>query len=337
MQISILDVTEQLSARFQVGVKYTVCAVSGHNQHGQVERSIKEIKSLIDRVYNGLKLDILGYETCFTWIASELNNIPICLGSKTESLEYTDIITPSRILLGRNNRRSLSGYARIDSPSRLIAQMDKVYDSWWKAWTNQKLVDFIPQPVYWPSSNYSIKVGDVVLFLKETPEQHFGEPVWKIGRIIEAPVSKQDGVTRTVVIQYKNANERIFRTTTRAVRSLVVVHSEGELDIVQQVESAAVAAESLPLHDLQDVSEVIDVPAGSPLDDELHEQVLVQAVPTLIDSPVVTAIDDDLPGQGEDQAVGVHGQDLLIDDERDQHLLQLQLPLTPTKIVQLSV
>ena len=331
MQISILDITEQLSTRFQVGVKYTVCAVSGHNQHGQVERSIKEIKSLIDRVYNGLKLDILGYETCFTWISSELNNIPICLGSKSENLEYTDIITPSRILLGRNNRRSLSGYARVDSPSRLIAQMDRVYDNWWKAWTNQKLVDFIPQPLHWPSTNCSVKVGDIVLFLKEAPEQHFGEPVWKIGRIIETPVSKQDGITRTVVIQYKNANERVFRTTTRAVRSLAVVHSEGELDIVQQVEAAAAASEPPLIHDLQDVPRVIDVTAGIPLDDKLHEQVLVQAVP--IDSPGSITIDEDLPGQGEDQAVGVHGQDLLIDDERDQHLLQLQLPLTPTKAV----
>ena len=330
MQISILNITEQLSVKYQVGVKYTVCAVSGHNQHGQVERSIKEIKSLIDRVYSGLKLDILGYETCFNWVASEINNLPICLASKTENLEYTDVITPSRILLGRNNRRSLSGYARLDTPSRLITQMDKVYDNWWKAWANQKLVDFIPQPVQWTATNCSVKVGDVVLFLKEAPEQHFGEPVWKIGRIIKTPVSKQDGITRTVVIEYKNANEKIFRTTTRAVRSLAVVHSEGELDIVQQVEAAAAVATSSPPHDLQDVPDVIDVPVGDLLDDKLHEQVLVQTVPTFIDSSVSPTIDDDLPGQGDDQAVGAHGQGLLIDDELDQHLLDLQPPLVPS-------
>ena len=126
MQISIVDITSQLNSKYQVGVKYTTCAVSGHNQHGQVERCIKEIKSLLSRVYQGLKLDILSHETCFNWIASELNNMPICIMSRTESLEYTDIITPSRILLGRNNRRALSGYARINSPSRSKVKVYRV-------------------------------------------------------------------------------------------------------------------------------------------------------------------------------------------------------------------
>ena len=260
MQISIVDITSQLNSKYQVGVKYTTCAVSGHNQHGQVERCIKEIKSLLSRVYQGLKLDILSHETCFNWIASELNNMPICIMSRTESLEYTDIITPSRILLGRNNRRALSGYARINGPSRLIIQMDAVYDSWWKAWLNQKLVDFIPQPAKWTSTSASIKVGDVVMFLKETPDQHFGEPIWKIGRVIEAPVSKQDGMTRTVVIQYKNANERVFRTTTRAVRSVAIVHSEGELDCVQQVEAAAANNSPHAQHEAEAVPLLIDKP-----------------------------------------------------------------------------
>jgi hypothetical protein len=333
MQISLVDVTSQLSSQFQVGVKYSVCAVEGHNQHGQVERSIKEVKSLIDRVYEGLKLDVLGFETCFNWIAGELNNLPICLGSRTENLEYTDIITPSRILLGRNNRRAMSGYARIDSPSRLITQMDAVYDNWWKAWSHQKLVDFIPQPVKWTINNCIVKVGDIVLFLKEAPEQHFGEPVWKIGRIVSTPVSRQDGITRTVVIEYKNNNERVFRTTTRAVRSLAVVHSEGELDIVQQVEAASRAADEVSLHDPQDVPDVTDVPVVATLSDGTsNEEVPVQAVPSIIDSPVSSTIDDNVLGPADDQAVGVHGQNLIMDDELHQQLGDLPQPLIPTQV-----
>ena len=56
--------------------------MGGHNYHGQVERSIREVKKLFDTVYRGVKMDIMGYETCFAWISNELNNLPLCLGSK---------------------------------------------------------------------------------------------------------------------------------------------------------------------------------------------------------------------------------------------------------------
>jgi hypothetical protein len=35
--------------------------VGGHNYHGQVERSIREVKKLFDTVYRGVKMDIMGY------------------------------------------------------------------------------------------------------------------------------------------------------------------------------------------------------------------------------------------------------------------------------------
>jgi hypothetical protein len=63
------------------------CPMCGHNYHGQVERSIREVKKLFDTVYCGVKLDIMGNETCFAWISNELNNLPLCLGSKYRDLQ----------------------------------------------------------------------------------------------------------------------------------------------------------------------------------------------------------------------------------------------------------
>lgn len=146
MELSVMDISDFLAVNHRVGLKFSTCPVAGHNANGMVERSIREIKNLLNKVYSGLRLDILSMETCFSWIASELNNLPICIGSRTDNLDHIDLITPSRLLLGRNNRRALSGYPTVSSPSRLIEQMDRVYDSWWKVWRTQKLVDFIPQP-----------------------------------------------------------------------------------------------------------------------------------------------------------------------------------------------
>ena len=238
MELSIMDISDFLSINHQVGVKFSTCPVAGHNAHGMVERSIKEIKSLLNKVYGGLKLDILSTETCFSWIASELNNLPICIGSRVSDLDHVDLITPSRLILGRNNRRALSGYPRISTPSRLIEQMDKVYDVWWNVWRTEKLVDFIPQPSKWKVTTYQLKIGDIVIYLKSDAEHRLGDPVWRIARVQSVDVS-EDGLARSAVLEYRNPSEKTFRTTRRSVRSVVVIHREDELDLYQILEQAA--------------------------------------------------------------------------------------------------
>ena len=245
MEISVVDITDFLKVNYQVGVKFSTCAVASHNAHGMVERSIREVKSLLNKIYKGLRLDIMSFETCLTWIASELNNLPICLGSRVDNLDHTDLITPSRLILGRNNHRALGGYARLSTPSRLIDQMDAVYDVWWKIWRTEKLIDFIPQPSKWKKTNEQLKEGDIVIFLKADSENRLGEPIWRIARVKSVSVS-EDGLARTAVLEYRNPNEKTFRTTNRSVRTVVVVHREGDLDVLQSLERAAQSADLDP-------------------------------------------------------------------------------------------
>ena len=241
MEISIVDLKDNLTAKHQVGIKFSTCPVGGHNAHGMVERSIREIKNLMLKMYKGLKLDILTLETCFAWISSELNNLPICLGSRVDNLDHLDLITPNRLLLGRNNRRALGGFATVSSPSRLIEQMDRVYEVWWRTWKSEKLVDFIPQPSKWKKTNEQLKVGDVVIFLKSDSENRLGEPIWRIARVRSVETS-EDGLARSAVLEYRNVNEKVVRATNRSVRSVVVVHRESELDVIQLLEEASLKA-----------------------------------------------------------------------------------------------
>ena len=242
MQINITDVTNTLNSRYAVGVEHEICPPGAHHMHGIVERSIKEVKKLFDKIFGGLKLDLFGYETAFLFIANEINNIPLCIGSKTDNLDDMDLITPSRLLLGRNNRRALGGHARIDSPSRLMQQMDNVYDAWWECWKNGRIADFIPASRKWSRSDGEVNVDDIVIFLKLDKAQTFGTPVWKIGRVVEVHVSK-DGVVRQAKIQYKNPGEAVFRETQRSVRQLAVLAHEGHLDLLQRLQLARQEAE----------------------------------------------------------------------------------------------
>ena len=247
MELSILDLSRTLNCKFQVGVEHRVCPARAHNYQGMVERSIAEIKRLLYKVTKSIKLDIMGYETAAAWICNDLNNLPIALGSRSEHLDNLDIITPSRLLLGRNNRRAMSGYPRVEGPSRMMEQQDKLYELWWDVWRKERLVNFIPQPNKWKSNGAEVKVGDIVAFIKEESGEHHGKPIYKVGRVVSVDRS-QDGLVRTCTIQYKNAaNPSLFHETRVSVRHIGVIHSENDLDLIQQLNAAAKSANELYL------------------------------------------------------------------------------------------
>jgi hypothetical protein len=177
-------------------------------------------------------------------IANDLNNIPICLGSNFKDLGELDLLTPNRLLLGRNNRRSLSGPCTVDVPSRMLEAAEAVFSSWWSLWNDTKLSDFVCKPPKWFRSSPNLEVGDIVIFCKTGPEQKLGQLIWTVGRVVEANPSKHDGRVRVVKIEYSNASEMKngkapLRTTNRASRSVARLCKEGEVGLMQELAMAA--------------------------------------------------------------------------------------------------
>jgi len=185
----------------------------------------------------------LGFETAFAWISNELNNLPLCLGSKYRDLDSLDLITPNRLIHGRANKRAMSGPCTVDKPSKMLEKMGEVFEAWWRAWYNEKLADYVARPPKWLRSDPSLKEGDVVIFQKSGSEQVLGSPIWTIGRVVMVDTSQVDGQVRDVAVQYKNAGEKKFRTTHRAARSVAVLHREEDLDLMQELNTAAREAE----------------------------------------------------------------------------------------------
>ena len=239
MKLSMQDLVGQLGGNFGVAVDYEVCSVGGHNEHGVVERSIREVRKLFQTIYESTRLSVLGLETAFAFVSNELNNLPIGLGSRYTGLDDLDLITPARLIFGRASTRAMSGFCQIEKPTKLLEAMDAVFDAWWKVWAEQRLVDWVPQPAKWKKSNESVKVGDVVLFPRVGSEQAVGRPVWRLGRVVLAGASKRDGKVRKVEIEYKNSEEVVFRKTTRAVREIAVLHGENDLEIYEELNRAA--------------------------------------------------------------------------------------------------
>ena len=57
----------------------------------------------------------------------------------------------------------------------------------------------------------------------------------------------EDGLVRTAVLEYRNPSEKTLRTTNRSARSVVVIHREGDLDVLQSLEQAARDAEKISI------------------------------------------------------------------------------------------
>ena len=162
VRINMVDLAGQLETKFQVGIQHQTSPTRGHNYQGMVERGIREVKRVLDKVFKGIKTDSLALETNLQWVCNELNNFPICTLSRTDDLGCLDILTPARLLLGRANRRAMSGYPQLTKPSKMLENMDQVYDVWWKIWREERVVDFIPQPRKWKRNNQELQVGDIV-------------------------------------------------------------------------------------------------------------------------------------------------------------------------------
>ena len=237
MEISSVDLENELTVKHKVGLEFEVCPPGAHHRQGMVERSIREIRKLFVQIFQGLKLSVLSYETAFSFISNELNNFPIGVGSKTENLEKVDLITPNRLIMGRNNREALSGIALIDqSAAKLIQQNRDVQESWWSAWTDKKIADFVPKPSKWQNDWGEISPGDIVIFKKQ--EHALGSPVFRLARVTEVVIDK-DGKTRKVKCQYKNDGEQGYRVVVKDVRQVAVLCSEDRLPLVDALNEAS--------------------------------------------------------------------------------------------------
>ncbi|XP_066933238.1 uncharacterized protein [Clytia hemisphaerica] len=113
-------------------VEFETCPVGAHNVNGKVERKIREVNLSIEKIAHNERLSILQWETLGSIIANSINDLPLLVGNITET-ETMDLLTPNRLILGRNNDRSPSGdFVKTCNPIRLLETNSKVYDAWFE-------------------------------------------------------------------------------------------------------------------------------------------------------------------------------------------------------------
>ena len=233
MVLNFTDISHKLFTEY--GVDFKTCPPGAHYVHGKVERKIQQIKGSLDKTLNLSRLSILQWETLGQQVSNSINNLPIGLGNKVESLENLDILTPNRLILGRNNSRGPVTTLSITGDHRkIVARKKSIYESWFKEWLVSYVPTLVKQPK-WFKTERNIRVGDIVLFTKSDKEF---EKLYHY-RIVITTFESKDGLIRVVEVQYQNSNEKVKRTTKRCVRELIVIHPVDELGIQAELDEFA--------------------------------------------------------------------------------------------------
>ena len=142
-----------------------------------------------------------------------------------------DLLTPNRLLLGRNNNRSPTGNLLVSSdPSKLIKQSSKIYEIWFESW----LLNHVPKLMHqskWFHHERNLRSGDVVLFTKV---DSLLSKQYTYGIIKDVELGNNSKVRR-VIVRYRNHNENVSRETSRSVRDLVLIHSVDDCDLMKEI------------------------------------------------------------------------------------------------------
>ena len=211
------DIKGQLNAEY--GIEFSPCPVGAHYQHGKVERKIRQVRESLERTFQGQKLSTIGWETLCAEITNCINDLPVGHMSATADIGNLDLLTPNRLLLGRNNDRSPSEPVKNSvRPERIIETNNEIYSAWFKCW----LMEYVPTLMTqqkWFKTDPKLSVGDIVLMKRAEKEL---ETSYRYGKIKELKYS-QDGIARSAVVEYQNAEEQVKRTTTRGIRELILI------------------------------------------------------------------------------------------------------------------
>ncbi len=199
----------------------------------------------------------LEWETTAYCVANAINCMPIarvsqgdrdgCRGVPSE----LDLITPNRLLLGRNNRRCLQGPVMINNLHSDILDQNQAITRLCLVLLFEHTHRFIPKPKWARSADQLVQVGDVVLFIKaESPTGKVSEHRMQMGIVSEVLSSgadeamEREALTTLEVdptaprvryrakIEYVNAASpnQVKMYVVRSIRQLVVIHYTDELD-----------------------------------------------------------------------------------------------------------
>ena len=226
MSFSLRDIEGTVKKKMRCDL--IVSKPKNHSEQGRIEVRIRIFKKLLSSLgeKNSL-LSFIGWETLFYKVCNHMNDLPICRADGTSvNAKAGDILTPNRLLHGRNFNRSMNTPFYLEgTKTQMLEKINSSQSDFYKLFIDQ-VPSLIGKPK-WPKSS-EILVNDIILFFLEESKMGKKYMDWHYGRVLS--IKKN-----AIEIQYTvgNGDVNVLSKPKRLVRSrrdIVRIASESELD-----------------------------------------------------------------------------------------------------------
>ena len=137
MKLTYTDIKHKLYKDYMV--EFDTCPAGGHNYNGKFERRIRQIRESFEK---NEMLSVLQWGTLSSVTANTIKNLPTGFGNIISDYENMDLITPNRLLLGRNNDRSLAATIEVTgNPDKILKENRRIFNLWFETW----LISHVPR------------------------------------------------------------------------------------------------------------------------------------------------------------------------------------------------
>ena len=223
-KFSLRDV--DLAVHSNLGMSVQVSNPKSHEERGRVEAKVKVLRSMLSKlsVDCSRPMTTISWETLFSKIANDMDNIPICRGAASNMQDFGfDIITPNRLKLGRNNYRSLDDGFVLDSSTetQLLESNRKIQTVWYQIMLD-RLHHLIPKCKKWLKTD-KIEKGDIVVFV-HNDSGIMKRWSWSLGKV--------DSVTdRNLTLEYFGPGKKRKLYVPRNPRQVAKIHSADDIPV----------------------------------------------------------------------------------------------------------
>ena len=119
--------------------------------------------------------------------------------------------------MGRSTNETPNGpFNTKASITKIFLFVQSLVDNWWTRWYESVLPSLVPN-YKWLQKHRNVKINDICLIrykgLRST---------YRLGRVAEVSCG-EDGLVRTVTLQYKLSGENTFRKVDQAVHGIAII------------------------------------------------------------------------------------------------------------------
>jgi hypothetical protein len=185
---NIHDISAQTEENW--GFQVVPSNAKSHEERGRVEVRIRMLRDTLERM--GVRSDhpmtAMEWETVFARVANALNNVPVAKGNPSDKSDVGyELLTPNRLLLGRNNFRALGldGFRLERNFQKILDSNCRIFHQWYQLFLARFHL-FAIRPSKWATTDFRLpETGDIVLFLISDSGQGKTKETWKVGVVVE--------------------------------------------------------------------------------------------------------------------------------------------------------